>query len=336
MPKPNANLGDPMDYQFNTCGHWRQELYTAVDELCQWLINQPLSGINHRHTCHQVLDSIRDDNLIIAFIAEFSRGKSELINALFFGHTGSRFLPSGAGHTTMCPTEIHCDANQPASIKLLALDTASDQASLHELKKNPAAWNTINLVSNDPASIANAFSHLADTQMVSLEQATKFGLTVSGDSDGLMLNSSAPGMIEIPAWRHAIINYHHPLLKQGLVVIDTPSLNALGIEPELTLDLLSKAHATVFMLAADTGVTRSDLQLWRKFVSKNNNQPSANIVVLNKIDTLYDELREPQKNVDELNRQVKKTAAILEIHTDKVFPISAQQALYSKINYNST
>jgi hypothetical protein len=26
----------------------------------------------------------------------------------------------------------------------------------------------------------------------------------------------------VPQWRHALINYPHPLLKQGLVVLDTP------------------------------------------------------------------------------------------------------------------
>jgi hypothetical protein len=36
-------------------------------------------------------------------------------------------------------------------------------------------------------------------------------------------------------------------------------LNAIGTEPELTLGLLPQAHATVFILGADTGVTKSDL-----------------------------------------------------------------------------
>ena len=67
----------------------------------------------------------------------------------------------------------------------------------------------------------------------------------------------------MPAWRHALINYPHPLLKRGLVVLDTPGLNAIGAEPELTLGLLPSAHATVFILGADTGVTKSDLAIWR-------------------------------------------------------------------------
>jgi hypothetical protein len=58
----------------------------------------------------------------------------------------------------------------------------------------------------------------------------------------------------------------HPLLAQGLVILDTPGLNAIGTEPELTLSLLPNAHAVLFILAADTGVTQSDLTVWREHI----------------------------------------------------------------------
>jgi hypothetical protein len=63
----------------------------------------------------------------------------------------------------------------------------------------------------------------------------------------------ANGLVEVPKWRHALINIAHPLLKQGLVILDTPGLNAIGAEPELTVNLIPQAHAVVFILAADTG-----------------------------------------------------------------------------------
>ena len=71
-------------------------------------------------------------------------------------------------------------------------------------------------------------------------------------------------MVEVPKWRHALINIAHPLLKQGLVILDTPGLNAIGAEPELTVSLMPQAHAVVFILGADTGVTKSDLSIWRE------------------------------------------------------------------------
>jgi hypothetical protein len=59
------------------------------------------------------------------------------------------------------------------------------------------------------------------------------------------------GLVEILKWRHAIINIPHPLLEQGLVIPDTPGLNALGAEPETDAQHVAPAHAVLFILAAD-------------------------------------------------------------------------------------
>jgi len=48
------------------------------------------------------------------------------------------------------------------------------------------------------------------------------------------------------------------------VILDTPGLNAIGTEPELTLSLLPQAHAVLFILAADAGVTKTDLEVWNR------------------------------------------------------------------------
>ena len=87
----------------------------------------------------------------------------------------------------------------------------------------------------------------------------------------------------------AIINFPHPLLQQGLVVVDTPGLNAIGSEPELALRLIPEAHIVLFMLAADTGVTKTDLELWLTHVQPH--QHSSALVILNKIDNYVLEYR---------------------------------------------
>ena len=56
-------------------------------------------------------------------------------------------------------------------------------------------------------------------------------------------NPTTEGMVEIPMWRHALISFPHPLLKEGLTIVDTPGLNALGNEPELTINMLPNAQA---------------------------------------------------------------------------------------------
>ena len=56
-----------------------------------------------------------------------------------------------------------------------------------------------------------------------------------------------------------ISNGSTPLIRRSALgdVRYDPGLNAVGAEPELTLGLLATAHAVVFLLGADTGVTRS-------------------------------------------------------------------------------
>ena len=39
-------------------------------------------------------ERLGSETLVLAFVAEFSRGKSELINAIFFADAGQRVLPA--------------------------------------------------------------------------------------------------------------------------------------------------------------------------------------------------------------------------------------------------
>ncbi|MCX7138609.1 MAG: dynamin family protein, partial [Proteobacteria bacterium] len=139
--------------------------------------------------------------------------------------------------------------------------------------------------------------------------------------------------VEIPAWRHAMISYPHPLLKSGLIVLDTPGLNALGTEPELTLSMIPNAHAVLFLLAMDTGVTKSDLDVWQKYV-----QPAATrrIAVLNKIDLMWDDLKTDAEIAVDVERQPEQTATLLALPRTHVMAISAQKALLARVRGDNT
>ena len=82
--------------------------------------------------------------------------------------------------------------------------------------------------------------HVSEVTRVERATAESLGFAV-GDDSLESFHVGEDGLVEIPRWRHALINYPHPLLKQGLVVLDTPGLNAIGAEPELTLSLLPTA-----------------------------------------------------------------------------------------------
>jgi hypothetical protein len=166
------------------------------------------------------------------------------------------------------------------------------------------------------------------TKAVSLREARDLGFW-SDDRPEDNPPQIADGLVEVPAWRHALINYPHPLLRRGLVVLDTPGLNAIGAEPELTLGLLPSAHAAVFVLGADTGVTKSDMAIWRDHLAS---QPMARYVVLNKIDTLADPLASEAEVAQQIERQRETTAATLDVPLERVFPLSARDALAARVD----
>ena len=235
---------------------------------------------------------LRNDKVMVAFVAEFSRGKSELINAIFFAGYGRRIMPASAGRTTMCPTELGYDADVPPCLRLLPIETRLQKQALMEWRSAPEKWTRLDLDVNDPAQLAQALEKVAEVRHVTKDEARALGFWHDNSPDDNPL-AGPDGLIEVPKWRHALINIAHPLLKQGLVILDTPGLNAIGAEPELTVSLIPQAHAVVFILAADTGVTKSDLAIWREHLITEGEGVDARLVVLNKIDTLWDALSTP-------------------------------------------
>ncbi len=116
--------------RFEAYGDWRRRLSAGVSSLHQWLEDQELSDAQVDLRVQQLLERLHQDKLVVAFVAEFSRGKSELINAIFFADFGARLLPSSAGRTTMCPTELLHDPSRPPSIRLLPIETRTKGASV--------------------------------------------------------------------------------------------------------------------------------------------------------------------------------------------------------------
>jgi len=310
--------------------HRRDRLVKVVTAYKDWLEKYVEVEPSQLLRLFDLTENLKKDRLMLAFVAEFSRGKTELINALFFSDFKQRLLPSDAGRTTMCPTEIFYDADTEPYIRLLPIETRFRDDSITTLKRMPVEWNTIKLDVSDPNAMVTAMRKLAESKVVFKVEARALGLWDENDPNlGYMVKDR--DRVEIPAWRYAMINYPHPLLESGLAILDTPGLNAMGAEPELTLSVIHNAHALLFLLATDTGVTQSDFEIWTKWVSKHASQHYA---VLNKIDMLWDDLKTPEEIGRTIQRQIESTAAQLNIPTANVMAISAQKALVGKIRGN--
>jgi hypothetical protein len=85
---------------------WRAEMVTGIESYKAWLDGNGIADIQQSLRIYDLVESLKHDRITLAFIAEFSRGKTELINAMLFGHFKRRILPCDVGRTTMCPTEL--------------------------------------------------------------------------------------------------------------------------------------------------------------------------------------------------------------------------------------
>lgn len=315
-----------LEQVFEAFAQWRQGQVRYVTALMDVLrlheagddgVTQRLQGLRHR---------LLNPSLRVAFVAEFSRGKSELINAIFFASMGRRIMPSRAGRTTMCPTEMGFDARRPQGLYLLPIQTRQDSRSLMHWRSHLAEWEFVPVDASQPEQLAEVMQRVTDVCEMNKPEATALGLM-----DESKTLSTDSGLLGIPKWRHAVLNIDMPLLRQGLVVLDTPGLNAVGVEPELTLGLLNQVDALVFILAADLGVSQSDLDIWRQHLKRPETPDHNRLAVLNKIDILWDGINTHQEIEQQLSGQRESVGKWLDLHDDQVMVVSAQKGLLARI-----
>jgi len=323
-------IGYGFTEQMHAFGRWKTDLMSAVERYRKWLEQNNMIGPETELRLFEMIESLKNDQLNIAFVAEFARGKTELINTIFFSEFGMRLLPSEPGRTTMCPTELFYDRTfQKSYLRLLPIETRLEDASIQELKKRASNWTTIILDTRSPEKMAEVFMEVVRTKRVTTEEALRLGLyDPVQDAD----KTRNEGYVDIPKWRHALISFPHPMLMEGLSILDTPGLNALGSEPELTLSMLPSAQAVIFVLAADSGVTKSDMEMWDHHVQAlTGDARHGRIVVLNKVDTLWDELKSDEAIAETIRNQCLSAANQLQVDVNNVVPVSAQKGLVGKV-----
>lgn len=317
-----------LSHQVDAFHSWKQQLADSVQNYKQWLVDAGLFSHELEARLQRGQDLLRDELLTVALVGEYSRGKTELINALVFSGFGQRMLPSQAGRTTMCPTEIFFDQTLKKNyLKLLPIESRSQNLTISELKKHDHEWRYFAIDPSNQESMAETLRQIAETRVVSFEHARELGF----DEKSLERAKNSDQVL-IPAWRHAMLSLDSPILRKGLCLLDTPGLNALGSEPELTISMIPNAQAVIFMLSADTGVTASDMAIWKQYIDVHESEHRAGrFAVLNKIDVLWDDLQ-GEPHISASIEQIRHlTAKQLNMDVNDVLPLSAKQGLIAKI-----
>ncbi|TLM74303.1 dynamin family protein [Microbulbifer harenosus] len=305
---------------------WKKGLDTQFSRFSHWLEEHFPNSAGARQVVQQARQLLVDDQFTVALVGEFSRGKTELINALLSHTYGKRLLPSRPGRTTMCPTEILCDGTEQASVRLLPIETLATNTSLESFRRIPQKWVNFDFDPDDAEATRDALMKVASTKAVTPEEAARYGF------DRRHLDGNG-NLVQIPAWRYALISLPHPLLAQGLRIIDTPGLNALGNEPELTLSTLPGAQAVAFLLSADAGVSGTDLNMWEThLVPLKEHRGTAVMALLNKIDVLWDD---PDEDCEQMLRKMRaEVSKLLDLPQESVVGVSAKKALLARAEHD--
>ena len=123
-------MSNQLESQIASYQRWREEIRSGIEAYQLWLDQHGHVDIQRSLRIYDLLESLRNDRMVLAFLAEYSRGKTELINAMFFSDFKQRLLPSDVGRTTMCPTEIFYDSAEEPYIRLLPIETRKREDSI--------------------------------------------------------------------------------------------------------------------------------------------------------------------------------------------------------------
>ncbi len=155
------------------------------------------------------------------------------------------------------PWLARCGATGPGPVPLncrISLAT-SDYKGAHHVR------TVLPLNTSSTEGKLEAFQQVSLPKWAPLEDTKSYSMYDEDDPDAALV-IDVSRRVEISQLRYAIINFPHPLLKEGLVIIDKPSLNAIGTELEMTCNMIKHVHAALFILVANTGVTKSDIDVW--------------------------------------------------------------------------
>jgi len=283
---------------------WREQLVANIDEFQSWQDRYGQADIEQTLRIYDLIQGLRNARVRLAFIGESAEYKIGLINALLFPDVPGGLLPAVLGNDAVCATEIFCDPNEAPCVRMLPIETRKRTETIAALRRTTIEWVTTRLESESPTAVAAALAGLAETREINAAEA-----------QALNLNLTAEGpTVRIPAWRYALVNLPHPMLKSGLVAYYTPAPGALAAEPEVALRMTASAQALVMVTG---GALAPALQaLWKQYAQTSR---ARRLVVL---DTAQAD-----------GGAVNTIAQALEVPLPQVFPVPLQQAIRARLDH---
>ena len=85
-------MSNTLEQQISDYQLWREQLAGAINDYRDWLDLTGASDGLQDLRLYDMAQAVKNDRLVLAFVAEFARGKTETINALFFSNLRFQLL----------------------------------------------------------------------------------------------------------------------------------------------------------------------------------------------------------------------------------------------------
>ncbi len=294
---------------------WRDDTAACLADFRRWAVIARLIEEPQAARLAHLERRLAAERLTIAFVGESAATRAALINALFFTHLGVELLPVGS----RCSLEVASDAAQPATLRLLPIESRASAKALRELAQESEGWTELALDPSNPQAVAASLGALSQTIEADAAQAAALGLAASGAGRG-----------RIPRWRHAILNYPHSLLAQGITLLDAGDATLISAEPEMTFNRLPNAAAVVFVLSGVRATTPAEQALWFEYVAPIGGIEQSGLVALDGIEELRHAESSEGEALVRVDRIVRGVADSLGIAPMRIFAVSSERAFAAK------
>ena len=298
---------------------WRDDTAACLADFRRWAVIARLIEEPQAARLAYLERRLAAERLTIAFVGESAATRAALINALFFTHVGAALLPVAPAHASRCTLEVASDPSRPPSLRLLPIESRASAKALRELAQETEGWTEVALDPANTAGVAAALEALSQTIAVDAAQAAALGLVPSAES-----------RVAIPRWRHAMLNYPHPLLAKGITLLDAGDLALVAAEPEITFNRLPNAAAVVFVLSGVRAASAAEQALWFQHIAPIGGIEQSGLVALDGIDELREAAASESEALVNVDRTVRLVADSLDIAPMRIFAVSSTQAFAAK------
>lgn len=279
-------MGEIKDYKlFSDKQRYLSELVLEYSKIIKELDDE-----NEAKYAKEVSDKIKSENFEIAVVGSFKNGKSTFINALL----GKEILPAYARPCTAIINEIKYGSKKRARVFLK--DNLSDSQ-----RKILPDW-----IKNDYLNYNNEVG--IDVPINKLNEVLTIPFNEEQDE------------FETP-YSKLVLCYPLNLLKNHVIITDTPGINEFETRTRITTNHLSKADAIIMVFSADKLCSRVEMM----FVEDNlkSNGFNSPFFVVNRMDILRNE--NEIKDIKLL--AINKLKSYTQKSDSNIFFISATNAL---------